>query len=153
MEWKNKKKIHKEYMNKRQWKKILETSPIVCVELVFKNNGKYLFIKRKQKPDKGLYAIPGGTILRGETILEALKRKAQEEVGISIKEYKFRGIEMFYGNESEVGTDYYAVSLIYEIPTKCYTDKAEDKWLKVPDNTVAKYSKKIISIVENGMEK
>jgi len=58
--------------------------------LVYKN-GKFLVeqVARKESGFYGHVRIPGGTIERGETAEEAMKREAKEELGIDAKSFIF----------------------------------------------------------------
>jgi len=51
------------------------------VAIVAKHKGKYLLVKRANKPFKGYWAVPGGHIDPGESAYEAAVREAKEEVG------------------------------------------------------------------------
>jgi colanic acid biosynthesis protein WcaH len=64
------------------YNEILRSIPIPCVDIVIVSNGCALLIKRKEPPAKGQWWIPGGRVLKGETLKEAARRKAVEEVGV-----------------------------------------------------------------------
>ncbi len=51
--------------------------------LIFKDN-KVLLVKRSKSPAKGKWAVPGGKIMPGESMKEALKREIKEETNIEI---------------------------------------------------------------------
>ena len=153
-------KIYKNYMPKEEWNRILGLVPIVCIELVLRDENYFLLAKRNQEPEKNKFSITGGTILRGESINEAIRRQARRELGINVRNFKFRGVRQFYGKPSKDKSEYYAISLIYEIPSKrsieikLNEEHSEYKWFNKLDNTISKYSKEIIGIVKrkNGME-
>ena len=65
-----------------EYKSILSSLPILCVDLVIINNGKFLLLKRENEPAKGEYWFPGGRILKLETIKSAALRKVKEEVNL-----------------------------------------------------------------------
>jgi len=48
---------------------------------VIEKNGKFLLVKRANKPNKGYWAIPGGHVDEGESIYQAAMREMKEEVG------------------------------------------------------------------------
>jgi len=58
--------------------------PIPCVDLVLHQDNKVLLCKRLNNPLKGEWWLPGGRVLLGETLEEAVHRKAKEELGIGI---------------------------------------------------------------------
>lgn len=45
-------------------------------------NGKILLIKKTQGPYTGLYDLPGGSLEKGETYIQALKREIKDETGV-----------------------------------------------------------------------
>lgn len=67
------------------YKQIVEVMPILCVDLVIVHEGKYLLVKRKNQPAKGLWWVPGGRVWKGETIEKAAHRKAKEEIGVPVR--------------------------------------------------------------------
>ena len=69
--------------------KFHESMPIFCVDIVLKNSeGGFLLVKRSNEPANGQWWLPGGRLLRNETIDEAAVRKIKEEVGLDIKLFK-----------------------------------------------------------------
>jgi 8-oxo-dGTP diphosphatase len=60
-------------------------SPVVGVGAVVIKDGKVLLVKRGVDPNKGLWAIPGGSLNLGETLQEGAEREILEETGITIK--------------------------------------------------------------------
>lgn len=67
------------------YRQIVELMPILCVDLVIAHEGKYLLVKRKNEPVKGLWWPPGGRVWKGETIEKAARRKAKEEIGVHVR--------------------------------------------------------------------
>ena len=61
--------------------------PRLVVCLLIEKDGKYLFTR--QAPDAprgaGKWFFPGGHIEPGETVIEALKREALEEIGVEVE--------------------------------------------------------------------
>jgi colanic acid biosynthesis protein WcaH len=64
------------------YRQILETMPIPCIDIAIVANGAALLVLRQDMPAKGQWWVPGGRVLKGETMREAAARKAREEVGI-----------------------------------------------------------------------
>ena len=59
--------------------------PVVGVGAVVIKDGKVLLVKRGAEPNKGVWAIPGGSLKLGETLQEGAEREILEETGITIK--------------------------------------------------------------------
>jgi ADP-ribose pyrophosphatase len=59
--------------------------PVVGVGAVVIKDGKVLLVKRGIEPNKGMWAIPGGSLKLGETLQEGAEREILEETGITIK--------------------------------------------------------------------
>lgn len=62
-----------------------------CTALIFIKDGKLLYTKRAKEPLKGMYDFPGGFVDHGETLEEAAKREAKEELGVTVKKLKYIG--------------------------------------------------------------
>ncbi|KAF0193407.1 MAG: NUDIX hydrolase [bacterium] len=65
----------------------LEDRPSVAVDTIIftvrNKDLKVLLIKRKIEPFKGMWAIPGGFVRKGETLEEAARRELREETNVS----------------------------------------------------------------------
>ncbi|MEM3555662.1 MAG: NUDIX hydrolase [Candidatus Micrarchaeia archaeon] len=62
------------------------------VDSVIVEDGKILLIKRKFKPFKGKWALPGGFVDEGETVEEAVERETMEETGMKVRIVKLIGV-------------------------------------------------------------
>lgn len=73
------------------------TQPVVAVGAVVFQDDCVLLVKRKQPPNQGQWAIPGGKVRLGETLHAAAEREILEETSITIKAlnpiYTFEVIE------------------------------------------------------------
>lgn len=58
--------------------------PQAAVGAVLFHKKKVLLVKRGKAPAKGMWALPGGKILPGETMQQALIREIKEETGLEI---------------------------------------------------------------------
>lgn len=75
------------------YKKIIENIPICCVDLIIINqDNQFLVLKRANEPAKGSWWLPGGRILKNESISIAAVRKAKEETGLKCVFVKTIGV-------------------------------------------------------------
>lgn len=59
--------------------------PRVGVGAVVIKDGRVLLVRRGIPPNKGLWAIPGGSLKLGETLQQGAEREILEETGITIR--------------------------------------------------------------------
>ncbi len=63
----------------------MEKFPKLAVDVLVAKDDKILLIKRKHKPFKGRFALPGGFVEYGETVEQAAVRECREETGIEVE--------------------------------------------------------------------
>ncbi len=106
-------------LNLEEFTNLIETAPLVAIDLIIRGEGGYLLGMRNNQPAKGNWFVPGGRIFKNETISHAIKRISIKEIGveINIKDVGFYGVfEHFYDNSfvsSKVSTHY--VVLAYSL--------------------------------------
>jgi ADP-ribose pyrophosphatase YjhB (NUDIX family) len=65
-----------------EFKQIYSRVPRPGIELVIKNDQRILLTKREIPPYKGHWHIPGGAVLKNESLHQAIRRVAKEELGV-----------------------------------------------------------------------
>jgi colanic acid biosynthesis protein WcaH len=70
------------FIDQDLYDQILRHMPIACVDVAIVYNGCVLLVRREDAPAKGEWWVPGGRVLKGETLRETARRKAREEVGL-----------------------------------------------------------------------
>jgi colanic acid biosynthesis protein WcaH len=114
--------IQRKFISKKQYKRIMNSMPVMCVDGIIIYNNRYLLIKRENEPLKGKYWTPGGRVYKGEKITDALKRKIKEECGLNIKILSLMGFYEDFYTKNEFDIDYvHTVSFVYSAMAE--TDK------------------------------
>ena len=72
----------------------------LCVEVIVKTPEGIILTRRNIKPYKGMWHIPGGTVLYGETLEETVKRVAKEELKLTVGIEKLLG-HIYYPSEAK----------------------------------------------------
>ncbi len=65
--------------------KTYPTTPRVAVGAVVIRDDRVLLVKRRDPPNEGQWAIPGGSVKLGETLQEAAERELREETGVCVR--------------------------------------------------------------------
>ncbi|MEK6811963.1 MAG: NUDIX domain-containing protein [Nanoarchaeota archaeon] len=106
----------KKRLTEKEFKSIYTRVPRLCVEIIIVNKKGILLTKRSIEPFNGLWHFPGGGVFFQETINQAIKRVAKNELGISVTPQKFLG----YAEYPHDGFRH-SVSLVF----KCKISKKE----------------------------
>jgi bifunctional NMN adenylyltransferase/nudix hydrolase len=69
---------------KSAWSAAPYAPTFVTVDAVVVQSGHILMIKRKARPGRGLWALPGGFVDQGETLLDACLRELKEETRLKV---------------------------------------------------------------------
>ena len=59
--------------------------PVVGVGAVVRDGNNILLVKRGREPGRGLWAVPGGKVERGEELRATARREVEEETGLRIE--------------------------------------------------------------------
>jgi len=143
------------------FKTIVDSTPLVSIDILLKRNNKVLLGKRVNKPAQGYFFSMGGRINKNETIGIAMNRIARDELNIElfcsipprgVKSIpKFIGVfEHFYDDSIYENISTHYVNLAYEyqveeiigLPTEQHS---EYKWFTIGEllesNQVHNYTK------------
>ena len=143
-------------LDNKIFKTIVDSAPLVSIDILLKKDNKILLGRRLNKPAQGYFFSIGGRIKKNETIVNAITRVALDELNINLKSSpKFIGVfEHFYDNSiyENVSTHYvniafeYKVDKITDLPTKQHS---EYKWFAIDEllesKQVHKYTKDYFS--------
>jgi colanic acid biosynthesis protein WcaH len=69
-----------------QFRRVVRDTVLVALDLLVINvRGEVLIGKRRNPPAKGYLFVPGGRILKGESLADALVRISTAEIGVALK--------------------------------------------------------------------
>jgi colanic acid biosynthesis protein WcaH len=134
------------------FKTVIDSAPLISIDILLKKGDKVLLGKRVNKPAKGYFFSTGGRINKNETIDNAMARVALNELNIELKFMpKFIGVfEHFYDDSiyKDVSTHYVNLAYEYEveeIPDLPTEQHSEYKWFTIGEllksKQVHKYTK------------
>lgn len=101
----------------KEYKKIVELVPILCVDIILRHNNKYVLVKRNNEPLKGFHWVIGGRLLKDESLWEGAMRKVREEVGVGVHELKPVGFYEDSYSRSAFGIPTHTDSIVFEAET------------------------------------
>ena len=106
---------------------IIKVMPVLCVDLVIKIDGKYLLVKREKEPLRGRWWVPGGRVVKGETLVEAAHRKAAQELGITITPPRPIGFYEMRFNRGRAAANKHTVSIVMAAQPRSLTIRLDDQ--------------------------
>lgn len=120
-------------LSNKTFKTILNNVPLLCVDIVAKHKGKYLLVKRRNKPLKGTFWLPGGRVLKNETMERAVRRKMREETGLNIELIRPLGYFEYCFKDHAIAlkNGYHTVSIVYlvkPLSLKVELDSQSSDW-------------------------
>ena len=123
-----------------------------CIDVIIIKNHSVLLTKRTQNPHKGSWHLPGNIIRKNETMRQAVKRAAKNELNLNVKIIKYVGV---YENLNSFRHDISHGFTVSPISGKIKTDFQSEElkfFKKIPKNTVP-HHKKIIKDIFNKFKK
>jgi colanic acid biosynthesis protein WcaH len=108
------------FLDNDVFKMVIASTPLVSIDLVVKNpDGEYLLGYRNNRPAQGFWFVPGGRILKDESMDAAFLRLTKDELGIALSRQSavFLGPYEHFYSDYVFGTEHstHYVVLGYEI--------------------------------------
>lgn len=125
-----------------EFKYIYGKVPRLCVDLIIKTNKGIVLSKRDIIPNKGMWHLPGGTVLNFESLEKAIVRIAKGETGLKVRPIKLLGTIEFLDKNAHG----HAVSVAYEVlPVSgklTGSDQAKEikYFTQIPKNTITEHA-------------
>lgn len=125
-----------------EFKEIYSKVPRLCVDLVVKTSEGVVLLLRNLPSYRGKWHLPGGTVLYGEKIADAIRRVAEEELGVSVSVQKLLGYIEYPSEKKERGFGH-TVSIAFLCSTNKETALRHNEeafevkiFSKLPDNII-----------------
>ena len=84
------------FLNKQEFTEVIGRTPLVSIDLVVENEkGEILFGFRTNRPAKDYWFVPGGRILKNETLDDAFLRLTLNELGVEISRKDARLLDIY----------------------------------------------------------
>jgi len=73
-------------LDKQTFKTVIDSTPLISIDLVVRDEaGRVLLGQRLNRPAQGFWFVPGGRILKDESLVNAFKRLTLGELGIELE--------------------------------------------------------------------
>lgn len=125
---------------------VIKNTPLISIDIIVYNSAdKVLLGMRRNAPARNFWFIPGGRILKNESLPDAFSRISFAEFGICLKidDADFKGIyEHIYPDENyfeqpDISTHYIVLAYEYKLKEPLITLPGEQHndyiWIKVED--------------------
>ena len=128
-------------LNREDLAEVVRLAPLVSIDLIIENSkGQVLVGMRNNEPAKGFWFVPGGRILKNETIADAFERVIKAELGIDADYARAEFIGAFnhmydtnFAQQQGFGTHYvvlaYRIKLNDEVDITADDQHSELLWL------------------------
>ena len=93
-----------EWIPEKYWNMGFEYFVRLTVDAAILDKDKTCLVKRKEEPSKGSWHLPGGFVRKGESLIEAVKRKAREETGLEVDVENPVGVYELYDPRGHIVT-------------------------------------------------
>ena len=145
-------KIKIKKSTEKDYNKFRKNFVFSCIDVIIIKNHSVLLTKRTQNPHKGSWHLPGNIIRKNETMRQAVKRAAKNELNLNVKIKKYVGV---YENLNSFRHDISHGFIVLPISGKIKTDFQSEElkfFKKIPKNTVP-HHKKMIKDIFNKFKK
>jgi len=130
-------------LDNKNFKTVIDSTPLISIDLLVKKDNKILLGRRINKPAQGYFFSIGGRVYKNESIQQAMSRLAQTELNIELffsisprgvkSTPKFVGVfEHFYGDGIYENISTHYINLAYEF-------NVDDEMLNLPTDQHNEY--------------
>ncbi|EGT0651223.1 GDP-mannose mannosyl hydrolase [Citrobacter braakii] len=125
------------FLSKGEFANVVRSTPLISLDFIIENEfGEFLVGKRTHRPAKGYWFVPGGRVLKDETLELAFMRLTEEELGrkFSITDGRFFGVWQHFYDDNFSGSSFstHYIVLGYRLSINASTlvlpSKQHDTW-------------------------
>ncbi|MAD46469.1 MAG: GDP-mannose mannosyl hydrolase [Oceanospirillaceae bacterium] len=119
----------KSWLDADTFRTVVDSTPLVSIDLLVRDSSGHILVgKRVNRPACGFWFVPGGRILKNETLADAFARLTEKEIGIglTIQDAFYLGLyEHFYEDSiftavgDGVSTHYVVSGFEVVLPESC----------------------------------
>lgn len=110
-----------------EFKDIFSRVPRLCVDLVVRTPEGVVLTLRSLPTWNGLWHTPGGTVFYKESVVDAVHRVAQDEIGVKVTILKMLGYMEFQSEENERGYGFsVSITFLCEIASGTFLEKTSE---------------------------
>ena len=137
------------------YKKFCEAMPIATVDFIIVRRGKtcreFMLGRRKDKPYKGKWFIPGGRIFKGESDKTAIVRQLKRETNMTSKNVRFLFNHTIFNPPNNFGIRCHTICHIYKVRAdggagRATHDNSSMRWFDKIDPRWPKPTREILEL-------
>ena len=147
--------MNSQLLDTETFEAVVKNTPLVSIDLIIKqDDGSVLLGKRNNSPAKNYWFVPGGRVLKNESLDDAMQRIFQKELGVALKDrchfdsqligvYQHFYDDCFLGNKS-ISTHYVVIAFSLSMenqstPFLCDEQHSTLEWWSVSDLLASPY--------------
>ena len=115
------------YLPDQEYRKIINSMPIFCIDFLITWEKQYLLLQRKEEPLKNDYWVVGGRLLFKETIKDAAKRIQEREIGRYFSKFKEIGFSNYFFPSKQGSKATHTPAILYKISVSKKFDPIVDR--------------------------
>lgn len=130
------------WLSTEDYRKTVQAMPVVSVDLIVSDETERVLLgKRKNRPAAGSWFVPGGRLLKGEDIANAVRRISAQELNEEMRHAEVLGVchQRYPDNFADDSFDSHYVTFFVSVPVRswlclCPDDQHEEfRWWSVQD--------------------
>ena len=139
------------FIPEKDYRKIIKSIPIFCIDFLIRHEDKYLLLKRKEEPMKGIYWVIGGRLRFRESINQCAMRIQNQEIGRYFSNFKLIGFSNYIFDYLYESRATHTPTLLYEIVVeKTFEPGLDENHLDyIWSKSLPKVLKESIILIEN----